>query len=263
MKAPLERMVRVNGHYVRVLEKGKGEPIGYLAGVLGLPRWSLFLDRLAEHRRVLAPSLPGFPGATGHEDLDDITDWICATLDLLDAVKLDGCDLIGASLGGALAAEVATVSRSSVRRLVLLAPLGLNVQELPFANFWALAPKRLQEVVGANRDEVARQLACPDGVDELEWSIVTRRAITAGARLFWPLGDVGLAKRLRRIRSKVCVVWGDNDEVIPSGYAEQFAERIPSAVEVIRVPHAGHLVDWDAPDQVAQHVLQFLDNVSA
>ncbi len=73
----------VNGHAHRVWSKGTGRPLGFLAGIGGLPKWTPFLDRLAESRQVIAPSLPGFPGAAGHEDLDTIFDWILATHDIV------------------------------------------------------------------------------------------------------------------------------------------------------------------------------------
>ena len=78
MGAPKERSVEVNGHACRVWEKGEGRPLGYLAGIVGLPRWTPFLDRLAQGRRVIAPSLPGMPGAKGHRELDGIYDWTVA-----------------------------------------------------------------------------------------------------------------------------------------------------------------------------------------
>ncbi|MGH6982097.1 MAG: alpha/beta fold hydrolase, partial [Stellaceae bacterium] len=111
-----ENFVEVNGLPCRVWEKGDGKPLYFLAGVAGLPRWTKFLDRLAETRRVVAPSLPGFPGAQGHDLLDSHYDWVVAALDLLERAGMEnGSDLIGASVGGSLAAEVAAVSPSLVR----------------------------------------------------------------------------------------------------------------------------------------------------
>ena len=74
---------------------------------------------------MIVPSLPGFPGAEGHERLDTLADWIAATLDLLEGAGLEGADLVGCSVGGTLAAEAAIFSRRLVRRLALLAPFGL------------------------------------------------------------------------------------------------------------------------------------------
>ena len=91
MSAPRERLVQVAGGECRIWEKGEGEPLGVLPGLGGLPRWAPFLDALAQERRVIVPSLPGFPGSGDqHRMLDGHLDWIAATLDLLEAAELSG-----------------------------------------------------------------------------------------------------------------------------------------------------------------------------
>ena len=77
--------VTVAGHPCRVLEAGAGSPVVYLAGIGGLPKWSPFLDALSTTHRVIAPSLPGFPGAPDFRHLDDYHEWVVATLELLEA----------------------------------------------------------------------------------------------------------------------------------------------------------------------------------
>src|SRR5690606_15407581 len=88
-------------------------------------RWTPFLEQLASNYEVVAPSLPGFPGAAGHDALDTHFDWLLATHDLLAAADLAGADLMAVSVAGALAADAAGVWPDLVRRLVLVAPFGL------------------------------------------------------------------------------------------------------------------------------------------
>ncbi len=106
---PVTTTVEVNGFPCRVWTKGKGPKVGFLAGLGGLPRWLPFLDKLAETRTVIAPSLPGYPGATGHTELDSHLDWVLAVRQLIDKAGLAGADLVGASVGGAFAAEMAAI----------------------------------------------------------------------------------------------------------------------------------------------------------
>ena len=99
LSARRERSVTVAGVSCRVWEQGTGPPVAFLPGIGGLPRWSGFLEALARGRRVVAPSLPGFPGAAALAELDDQLDWLLATHDLLRAADGAGGDLVGVSLG--------------------------------------------------------------------------------------------------------------------------------------------------------------------
>ncbi|TFG96168.1 MAG: alpha/beta hydrolase [Myxococcales bacterium] len=258
MSELLERSVRVGAERCRVWEKGSGAPLGYLGGLRGLPRWTPFLDRLAERRRVIAPSLPGFPGALGHDRLDDAPDWIAATLDLLEASGLEGADLVGASVGATLAAEVAVFSHAPLRRLVLIAPFGLFDEREPVADLWAQRASELPALRSARPDRLEAALAAPEGEDPGEFALTLHRAGEAAARLLWPLADLGLAKRLHRIRTPTLILWGNQDRVMAPSYAKRFASALSGWVELRQIDAAGHTAEIDAPDAVADAVLSFL-----
>ena len=97
----------------------------------------------------------------------------------------------------------------------------------------------------------------PEGADPEDWVVVTARAHETAGRWLWPTGDRGLAKRLHRIRNETLLVWGSDDRVIPSSYAKRFAAALSGRSEVRSVPGAGHLVDVDAPDQLAASIEAF------
>lgn len=258
MSAPAERSVSVNGAPCRVWEKGRGSPVFYLAGFGGLPRWTPFLDRLAERHRVVAPSLPGFPGAAGHDRLDTLLDWVAAALDLVEGAGLAGGDLIGASVGGALAAELAALSPGLARRLVLIAPLGLYDKKVPPTDLWAQKPPSVPGLLCVEPKTYTDHMAQPEGVSAEEWPIIATRASEAAARLLWPLADTRLERRLHRIRCPTTILWGGEDKVLPPSYAERFAKGIAGKTTTAIIPGAGHLADLDQPARVAEAVLTAL-----
>ena len=122
---PRSVSVRDGRFSIEVAEAGEGRPTLYLHGELPPPAWHPWLDELATHARVVAPRPPGFGRSTGLEHLDDLHDLLFFSLKLLDTLRLESFDLIGESFGEMLAAELAARAPRQVRRLVLVAPLGL------------------------------------------------------------------------------------------------------------------------------------------
>lgn len=259
MSAPRETSVRIGGESIRVWEKGTGAPLGYLAGLGGLNSWTPFLDELSKTRKVIVPSLPGFPGGgLLHKQLDSLPDWVICMLDLLEACGLDGKDLVGHSIGGMLAAEVAAFSRSTVKSLTLIAPFGLYDENEPPGDPFNRRANELAPLLSAKPAEFQKErLTPPAGLsadDATEWTIVLTRAVESASRLLWPLGELGLSKRLHRITCPVKLVWGAEDRVMPASYAKKFASGLAGGTEIQVIPGAGHAVDFDAPEEMARTI---------
>ena len=257
VSTPRERTVAVAGVDCRVWERGVGQPVTFLPGIGGLPRWSVLLNTLTERRRVIAPSVPGFPGSAALPELDDQLDWLLATHDLLYAAGGAGGDLVAVSVGAALAADLAAVWPDAVRRLVLVSPLGLFDAAEPSADIFAQPANGLGALLCADPARFDAHVALPDGADRVEWTVQQARAQEAAARLLWPVGDTRLARRLHRVTQPVLLVFGAEDRVLPASYRQRFQQSLPQAqLEV--VPGAGHLVDLDAPPALARLVEEFL-----
>lgn len=255
MSEPKTTTVDVNGHPCRVWTKGSGPKIGFLAGFGGLPRWIPFLDRLAESRTVIAPSMPGFPGATGHNILDTHLDWLVAVRTLIEKVGLDGTDLVGSSVGGSFVAEVAALWPQSVKRIVMIAPFGLFDEKDPAADVWAQRADDVPGLLCADAEIYKALKAMPAGANSVEWPIEQTRAAEAAARIFWPLGNTKLERRLPLITAPTLLIWGEADRVMPRSYADKIAKAIPDGAKISTIAGAGHLAELDQPDAVAQAVL--------
>ncbi len=250
--------IEVNAFPTRIWRKGDGPKIGFLAGFGGLPRWMPFLDELAKSRTVIVPSLPGFPGGDrGHSVLDSHLDWLLAVREILDQSDLAGADLAGSSVGASLAAEVAALWPASVRKLALIAPFGLFNEKIPPTDPWAQRADAVPGLMCADPEIWKAMKAPPEGTNSIEWPIEQVRANEAAARIFWPLGNTRIEKRLRLIKAPTLLLWGEQDKVMPHAYAEVFAKGISGDTTTRIIAGAGHLAELDKPAEVAGEILAF------
>jgi abhydrolase domain-containing protein 6 len=177
--------------------------------------------------------------------------------DILDQSGLAGSDLAGSSVGASLAAEVAALWPTSVRRLALIAPFGLFDEKNPPTDPWAQRGDAVPALMCADPEIWKAMKAPPEGANSIEWPIEQVRASEAAARIFWPLGNTRIEKRLHLIKAPTLLLWGDHDRVMPRGYAEVFAKGISGDTKTRIIPGAGHLAELDKPIEVAREILAF------
>jgi abhydrolase domain-containing protein 6 len=256
---PETSTVEVNGFPTRIWRAGSGRKIGFLAGLGGLPRWTPFLDELAKSHTVIVPSLPGFPGGDrGHTVLDSHLDWLLAVRDILDQADLAGADLVGSSVGASLVAEVAALWPASVGKLALIAPFGLFDETDPPTDPWAQRGDAVPGLMCADPEIWKALKSPPDGANSVEWPIEQVRASEAAARIFWPLGNTRIEKRLRLIKAPTLLLWGEQDKIMPQSYAGRFATGIAGTTTTRIIAGAGHLAELDKPVEVAREIIGFL-----
>jgi len=255
---PDTQTIDINGFSTRVWRKGRGPVLGFLAGFGGLPRWIPFLDKLAESRTVVVPSLPGFPGGDrGHSVLDTHLDWVLAVREILNKSGLAGADLAASSVGASLALEAAAVWPESVRKLALVAPFGLFEEKDPPADPWAQRGDDVPGLMCADPEKWKALKAMPEGANSVEWPIEQTRASEAAARIFWPLGNTRVEKRLGLVKAPTLLIWGEQDRIFPRTYADRFAAGIAGPTKITTIAGAGHLAELDKPDEVAAAVLNW------
>ena len=230
---------------VRVFEAGEGPPLVFLHGADGLAEKSPFFAALARRWHVFAPLLPGDGDSEGGDTLPDMLAITLYSFDVIEALGLTRPYLVGHSMGGMIAAEMAAVAPHDVKRLGLIAPAGLWLDDYPIPDLFATLPHELPELL-FHDPALGERLMAPDGdLDNpklLEaFMIRNARQLTMASKLLFPVPDRGLAERLYRIRARTVIVWGEDDRMIPAAYCEAFRRRVPGS-ELVMVPAAGHMV---------------------
>jgi pimeloyl-ACP methyl ester carboxylesterase len=253
-----ERDLTIRGTRIHVLEAGSGAPLVFLHGAGDLGAWTPALDALAGHFTVIRPDHPGFNASGDDDSIDSVHDLAFRYLDLLDALGLGRVILAGSSLGGWLAADLATIEPQRVSRLILIAPAGLRPDQ-PAPDMFGLSATEMADLLyhGAQARAAAREQA---GKLATDTGLFTRylRNRAATAHLGWNpyLHDPKLPQRLHRITAPVLILWGAHDRLLPPSGARRWAGLLPDAT-VELIDGAGHLPLAEAPGPSLAAVLAF------
>jgi pimeloyl-ACP methyl ester carboxylesterase len=253
-----EKTLNVRGKFIQLFEGGDGPPLVYLHGA-GTYWWVPGHDLLAKQRRVMVPVHPGFGTSTGVEEIDDIEDMVFHTLDVLDALGLERVDLVGLSLGGWLAAELALRQPQRVNRLVLVNAAGLRLPDVPTPDLFLATPAESRALLFADPHGPIAMAAIPETPPPPDKMILIMRGREAAARVLWNPHKAyrKLMSRLDRIKTPTLVVWGANDRLFPVAYGHAYQKGIPGA-RLVTIDRCGHLPPVEAPERFAAAVLDFL-----
>jgi pimeloyl-ACP methyl ester carboxylesterase len=253
-------VMAVRGCRIRLMRGGAGSPVLVLHGASGAT-WLPFMQTLSQKFGVIAPEHPGFGESDTPDWLDTIHDLAYFYLDLLDELKLDRVHMVGLSLGGWIAAEMAVRSTQRLASLTLAGAAGLYIAGVEQSDpFLRTDEQRLRDFFHDQKkaDEVIARALRP----ELEDVALKNR--TTVARLTWQprSHDPHLAKWLHRIDVPTLLIWGDDDRMFPKEHALAYARLIPGA-KVMIVPECGHVPQIEKPDAFVAGIESFLGTQKA
>lgn len=239
---------------------GSGDPLVFLHAA-GIQRPDdVFLELLAQKYDVIVPVHPGWPGSDGLEHLDDVIDMAVYYGDLFDALGLDSFHLMGSSLGGMFAAEVAALHRQYIRKLILHAPAGMWLDDHPPLDFFAVPQDVVMQALFVDPQKA---MARTPKVDPEDKEAVLRAALdrnmsqAATGKFIWPIWDKGLKKRIHRISAPTLLIWGDKDGVNPPVYGPHWQKLIPSS-KLVTIAGTAHVSMAEKPEEFVQAVSDFL-----
>ena len=255
-----QRFIEVDGCKINLRRGGRGEPLLYLHGAGGAATVMPFMEKLAERFDVLAPEHPGFGLSDEPEWLENMHDLAYFYLDFLRKLELRGVHVVGGSIGGWLALEMAVRDTSRIKSLVLVCSAGISARGVQPGDIFLWSAEELVRNRFFDQKIADRRLAEPMTPELLDISLKNRHT---AARLSWEprLHDPFLAKWLHRVNVPVKIIWGAEDRIIPVGYADAFKKLMPKA-EVEIIPRCGHLPQEEKHEAFCDIVFRFLNGSS-
>lgn len=253
----IERTVTVQGIETHLFEAGPptAEPLIYLHGTFMGNLWLEHHAALSQHFHVFAPDMPGF-GLTQRPDwLRDVSDYTLYFRDLFKALNLDQALLVGYSLGGWMAAEIAVWFPERVKKLVLSNAAGIRVKGSPIADIFAM---NAQEFLAATFEDFAAAAPLMPASFDVDYLMDQYRQRVTLAALAWnPSFDPKLERRLSLVTCPTLIIWGVNDRIVPLPYADAFKKAIPHA-EVVKLEGTGHVPILEKAEEWDNAVIEFL-----
>jgi pimeloyl-ACP methyl ester carboxylesterase len=251
--------ITVAGIELELHEGGDGPPLLFLHGASGFAPNPPYVGLLAQRRRLIAPSHPGFGASALPLWLDTIDDIAHLYLELMDRRGLGRVDVVGCSLGGWLAAEIATKVPERIGKLVLVGPVGVKLgpaDKLDIPDIFAMAQDKVMRLVF--HDVEKGKLDTTHMTDEQLMVVARNRETTA--LLTWEpwMHNPKLRHRLHRIASPTLFIRGASDGLVSESYVDGYAKLIPDT-RVTTIAAAGHAPQLEQPQEFARVLLGFLD----
>jgi len=249
-------MIPVRDCRIRVMRAGSGSPLLFLHGGGGAGTWLPFMARLAETFDVIVPEHPGFGESETPPWLDTVSDLANFYLDFLKQLDLDGVHLVGQSLGGWIAAELAVRNTSRLASLTLASAAGIHVKDIPQVDtFLSSDEQRIRDLFHDQKlaDAVLARALRPEVED-----VALRNRMTTAKLVWQPRShDPHLQKWLHRIDVPTLLIWGEHDRLFPKDYAFAYQRLIPGS-KVVIIPDCGHLPEVEKADVFAAELESFI-----
>lgn len=239
--------VEVDGCKTHLRRGGRGEPLLFLHGANGAPVVLPFMEKLAQRFDVLIPEHPGYGKSDEPEWLENIHDIAYFYLDFLKQLNLKNVTVVGSSMGGWIAMEMAVRDTSRLKSLVLSSPAGITAPGVRAADIFLMAPEEMVRNLFVDQKLAEARLAQPEDVD------ISLKNRHTTARLAWEprLHDPYLPKWLHRIDVPVKIVWGRQDRILPVAFADVYRKLLPKA-DISIIENCGHLPHAEKPDEFVE-----------
>ena len=244
------------GSNVFMRRGGSGEPLLFLHGAGGVAAWMPFLDQLSDSFDVIVPDHPTYGRSDEPDWVEDVADVAYFYMDFLENNGLENVHVVGQSMGGWIALEMAIRNTSRIKTLTLVGSAGIRIKGQPAADIFILNDEELARTLLVDEGRIQALLAMELSEDQQDTLIKNK---VATARLGWQprLFNPRLRKWMHRIDVPTHIIWGTEDKVIPPSYAAEFQSLI-SGSKVTMIDKCGHLPNIDRTEAFVEAVGGFL-----
>ena len=229
--------------------RGEGQPFLVLHGGAGPQSMARFSQLLAEagHNQVLTPIHPGFGGTTRPDGLASIDGLAAVYRALLDDLDLGDVTVIGNSIGGWVAAELALLDSPRVGALVLIDAVGIEVDGHGVADVSTLT---VPEIMALSFRDPAPFRIDPATLSDAQKAVMAGNGASIAVYTGTPaMADPTLLGRLDDITVPTLVLWGDSDRIVDAEYGRTYAAAVRSA-RFHLLPGTGHMPQLETPELV-------------
>jgi pimeloyl-ACP methyl ester carboxylesterase len=229
----------IDGAKIRVLRGGPGgaQPLVFLHGAGGHSGWMAFLEELSQRFAVYAPEHPGFGQSDDPPWLDGVGDLAYFYLDFLKVLGLERVHLVGTSLGGWIAAEMAVRDTARLASLTLVGAVGITAQGETIPDIFRMPVEENLRRFYADQERAARRVG---DVAKADMRLVAKNQATVTRLAYWPrFYNPDLGKWLHRVDVPTLLIWGAEDGLVPPKFGEAYRSLIPGAKLTV-LPAAGH-----------------------
>ena len=255
-----DEMVEAGGCRMQLVKGGSGEPMLILHDEMGHPGWLRYHEALSQDYTLNIPSHPGFGESDTLDWVMDMTDLAGWYLGALDDLGLEGVNVIGFSLGGWLAAEMATRCPQQFKKLVLVDAFGVRPPSGEIYDMFQVVGKNfIEQSILDPASTPEYQLVCPDEPtpeQEDQWETAREGACRVGWRPYMHYPALPqILPRLKRLPT--LIIWGREDAIVPVSAGELYHQSIPgSRLEIF--DNCGHRPEVEKPDEFIRLVQNFL-----
>jgi pimeloyl-ACP methyl ester carboxylesterase len=254
-----QTLERIADCRVSVQRGGAGPLLLFLHGAGGGGQWLPFMEALAQKFEVIVPEHPGFGRSETPAWLDNVADLAYFYLDFIERIGLRDVHLVGTSLGGWIAAELAVRNQRSLRSLTLSAAAGIHLPGVAKGDMFLWSREELARHLFHDQKLAEAMLSMEMSPEETDNQLKNRLTT---AKLAWQprFYDPHLAKWLHRITVPTMILWGADDKLIPAQYGAAFRDLIPGArLEVLA--ECGHLPQIEKTTEFVEKVTHFIEGV--